>query len=142
MSIDWLDQNSGGSGGPGVYFDKVGAKVVGEIITLPRKVDTEYGERLVIELRAAEGCTASKGKMGADGPIAVGDEVSLWVKSGFMASAVRDAVRAVNGAGLAVGDTIAVAYSEDKETGKPQPAKVYQARYTPAKAAVSVDNLV
>lgn len=142
MSNEWLDQNSGGSGNPGVHFAKVGDKVVGEITQTPKTVDTQFGERLVIELRAADGCTAGKGKKGADGIIAAGDEVTLWLKPGAMAAAVRDAVKEAGANGLAAGDTIAVAFSDTRDTGKAEPVKLYVARHSPARATVSVDSLV
>lgn len=105
MSTDWLSANSGGSGNPGVYFGNVGDKVVGRIAQTPKTVDTQFGERLVIELVANAGCTASKGKKGADGVIAEGDEVTLWLKPGAMAGAVRDAIQDANATGLAVAPT-------------------------------------
>jgi len=143
MSMDWLQQNAGnGDSNPGVYFGTVGTKLVGQIVALPRQVSTQYGDRLVVEMCADEGTTAHKGPEGADGPIGAGELVTLWIKPGAMASAVADAVRAVNAAGLAEGDTLAVAYSGQQDTGKPSKLKLYQARYTPAKTAVDIDNLV
>ncbi len=147
MSMDWFDQNAGGSGNPGVFFGQVGAKVVGTLMAAPKQTtftDDKGKEqpRLIVELRASDGCTAAKGKMGADGTIQAGDEVTLWVKPGLMASAIRDAVADSGAKGLAEGDTIAVAFTENKDTGKIQPAKVYAAKYVPAKAAVSLDSLV
>lgn len=141
---DWLKDNSGGTGGPGVYFGAIGDKVVGEISATPRRVETEFGERLVVELKAADGCTAQSGTNGEDGPIKPGDEVTLWVKPGAMAAAISKAIGEAGAAGLSDGDTLAVAYSGDGERRKPgwNPPKLYVARYTPAKAAVSVENLV
>lgn len=141
---NWLDQNAGGSGGPGVFFGTVGDKVVGVITGTPRPVETEFGERLVVELVAADGCTATKGTNGEDGPIQAGDDITLWVKPGAMASALRNAVRDAGVDGLSEGDTLAIAYSGDGERRKAgwNPPKLYQARYTPAKPAVSLDSLV
>ena len=143
-TTNWLNANSGGTGGPGVYFGTIGDKVAGTITGTPRKVDTEFGERLVVELAAHDGSTATKGTNGEDGPIVNGDEVTLWVKPGAMAAAIGDAIKAAGASGLSEGDTLAVAYSGDgqkKKAGWNAP-KLYQARYTPAKPAVSVDNLV
>lgn len=146
MSMDWFDQNAGSSN-PGVYFDKIGAMVVGDIIGTPRAT-TLIDDRgrannvLIVDLLAHEGCTALKGKKGAEGAISAGDLLALFIRAGLMAQAVSDALRTVGAKGLRAGDTLAIAYSGDKDTGKPQPAKVYQARYTLAKPTVSVDSLV
>lgn len=142
MSMDWFDQNSGGSGAPGVYFGEVGHKVVGRIVGTPKRVDTQFGERLVIELVATGDSTALKGKKGADGKIVDGDEVTVWTKPGAMAAAIRDAVQEAGATGLSDGDTLALAFSDTRDTGKAEPVKLYVARYTPAKAAVSLDSLV
>lgn len=138
MSNDWLQQNSGGSGNPGVAFTKIGDVVVGKLTELPKQVETVHGDRLVCELEAGEGSTACKGKNGTDGQIQPGDEVTLWLKPGAMASAVRDAVQAAGTDGLQQGGTLVVQFSEEKDTGKPQPAKLYKAKYTPATPAVAV----
>lgn len=142
MSNEWLDTNSGGSGNPGVYFGTLGDKVVGRIVGTPKQVDTQFGERLVIELKATDKSTAAKGKKGADGPIVDGDEVTLWLKPGAMAAAVRDAVRESGANGLSDGDTIAVAFTDTRDTGKAEPVKLYAAQYVPAKPAVDVGSLV
>lgn len=143
-TTNWLSQNSGGNGGPGVYFGSIGDKVVGRIEGTPRTVTTEFGERLVIELVADDGCTASKGTNGEDGQIAAGDQVTVWLKPGAMAAAVRKAVQEAGANGLAEGDTLAIGYSGDGEKKKAgwNAPKLYQARYTPAKPSVSVDQLV
>lgn len=143
MSDNWLDQNSGGGGYPSVKFPAVGDKVVGTIISTPRVVGVtndkgEPEERLVVELEAVDGCTATI----ADGGIGNGDNVSLWIKPGFLASAVKDAVKAAGAKGLTEGATLAVAFTDTKDTGKIQKAKVYAAKYVPAKPSVSVDDLI
>lgn len=142
-TTNWLSNNRGNTGdGVGVYFGTVGQKVVGEIISTPKKVDTQYGERLVVELRCREDSTALKGKEGADGPIQGSDEVSLWIKPGPMASALADAIAAAGAKGLTEGDTIAVAFSGEQDTGKPSKLKLYTAQLVPVKPTVSVDSLV
>jgi hypothetical protein len=145
MSIEWLTQNSGTNDGenkPGVFFQGVGAKIVGTIDRVQEGVDTKFGPRIVIELTAAEGTTANKGSWGADGPIAAGDEVVIWLGPGAMAAAFRDAIGEAKVPGLAVGDTIALACSEEVDTGKPSKLKKYVARYTPATPAVNLESLV
>ena len=143
MSNDWLNENSGGSGNPGVHFANVGDKVVGRITQTPKTVNTQFGERLVIELVANAGCTAGKGKKGADGIIAEGDEVTLWLKPGAMAAAVRDAVQAANASGLGADGVLAVAFSGTRDTGKAEPVKLYAAQYQAPVPTVAVgDSLI
>jgi ApbE superfamily uncharacterized protein (UPF0280 family) len=93
-------------------------------------------------MRATGESTASKGKKGSGGDIKDGDEVALFIRSGAMAEAVSTAIREAGAKGLAEGDTLAIAFSDTKDTGKIQPVKLYQARYTPGKPAVSLDSLV
>lgn len=139
----WLDQNSGGSGYPAVQFPAVGALVRGVISSTPRIVTVQNDkgqdeERLVVELKAIDGCTAST----KEGSIEAGADVTLWVKPGFMTSAIKEAVREAGAKGLAEGDTLVVRFKEQKDTGKIQPAKVYDAKYVAAKPTVSVDELI
>lgn len=143
MSNEWLDQNSGGSGNPGVFFDKVGAKVVGRINGTPHQTTTQYGERLVIEIAATAGSTALKGDKGSEGPISEGEEVTLWIKPGSQAGAVRDALKTANAAGLQDGGTLAVLFSDTKDIGKADPVKIYTAQYLAPVPAVAVsDSLI
>ena len=138
MSNDWLQQNSGGSGNPGVNFGALGDKVVGVIAEQPKAVETQFGERLVVELVAGPNSTAKKGKKGEDGPIVEGDEVTLWIKPGAMATAVREAIQAAGAKGLTEGDTLALAFTGTKDTGKAEPVKLYTAQLVVAKPAVAV----
>jgi hypothetical protein len=143
MSMDWLNDNSGGGDdGPGLYFGKVGQKVIGVITATPRQVNTQYGDRLVIALKVSEGSDALKGALGADGAVSTGEDVALWVKPGQMASALREALQTAGVKGLAEGDTLAVQFVEEQNTGKPSPLKVYRAQYIAAKTAVAVDSIV
>ena len=142
-AMDFLNANSGGSGNPGVYFGQLGDKVVGTIAEPPRQVETQFGDRLVIELVANDGSTASKGKKGGDGTIAAGDEVTLWLKPGAMAAAVRDAIGKAEASGLSEGGTLAVQFSDTRDTGKAEPVKLYTAQYKAPVAAVPVtDDLI
>lgn len=135
---DWLNNNSGGTGNPGVAFTQVGHKVIGLITMEPKPVTTDFGERMVVELRALAGCTALKGAKGADGVIKEGDEVTLWIKPGRMAGAVADAIRAEKAAGLSEGDTIALAFTDTLDTGKVEPVKIYAAQIRVAKPVAAV----
>jgi hypothetical protein len=138
MSNEWLQQNSGGTGNPGVHFGQVGEKVVGRITETPKTVTTQFGERLVIELEAVTGSSASKGKKGSDGAIVEGDLVTLWLKPGAMAGAVRDAIAQAGAKGLTEGDTLAVAFTGTRDTGKAEPVKLYTAQLVAAKPSVAV----
>lgn len=137
-SNDWLANNSGGSGNPSPHFGKIGDKVVGRIRELPKVVETQFGERMVVELVASAGCTAHKGKNGSDGPIVEGEEITLWIKTGAMAAAVRDAVENADASGLGVDGILAVAFSGERDTGKPQPVKLYAAQYQAPVPTVAV----
>lgn len=66
-----------------------------------------------------------------------GTEYALWVQ-GQMRQAIKEAIDAA-GRGLAVGGVLAVKYAEDKDTGKPQPMKVYRAKYEPPAPAAAPD---
>lgn len=140
----WLDGNAGGSSSPGVSLANIGDTIVGVVATPVRKVDTEFGERLVVELTATTGTTARKGTRGLDGPIGDGEIVSLWVKPGAMASALRDAVKAAGATGINLGDTIGMAYSGDGAASKPgwNAPKQYTAKMVPNTPSVSLDQLL
>jgi hypothetical protein len=143
---DWLSSNTGGAGGPSVYFGKVGDKVVGVISSKPRPVTVtddkgNPASRLVVELVASGSSTAGKGKGGRE-DIGEGDELTLWVKPGLMATAISAAIEAAGAKGLTEGDTLAVQFSAEKDTGKIQPAKEYVAQLVPAKPTVAVGDLV
>jgi hypothetical protein len=134
---DWFSENSGGSGNPGVAFDAVGQKVVGTIISTPRPQETQYGNRLVVDITAVEGSTAVAGEQHA--PIVAGQDYTIWVKPGAMARAIKDALTAAGAPGLQEGGVLAVAYSADGERkpGK-NPPKLYTAQYKAVVAAVAV----
>jgi hypothetical protein len=140
----WLNNNSGGNGdgAPSVYFGAIGDKIIGLITSEPRPVPTKYGDRLVIEMKAAEGTNASKGDFGNDGPIQPGEDCIVWVRPGQMASAINDALKAAGAKGLTEGDTLAVKFVDEQDTGKPSKLKVYKAQYHVVKPAVSVDDLI
>lgn len=60
-----------------------------------------------------------------------GEIAYVWpVKGTAMAQAIAAAVREAGMADLDVGDTLKLGYVENKDTGKPQPMKVFRARAT------------
>lgn len=61
------------------------------------------------------------------------------VQGSTMARAIGDAVRAAGATSLEIGGTLAVRFSETRDTGKPQPLKVYSAKYEPPKPTAAID---
>jgi hypothetical protein len=70
-----------------------------------------------------------------------GDELAIWpVKGSRMAQAIGEAAMAAGAKTLEVGGKLAVAYASDRDTGKPQPMKWFEAKYEPpVGAAAPVD---
>lgn len=137
-STDWLNKNSNSSGSAGVYFGTPGNVIKGKILEQPKAVETQYGERLVIEIECTGGdCLV--GTEGSEGVAQVGETYAIWVKGGAMARALREAIAAVGAAGLAEGGTVAIQYTGDgdKKPGK-NPPKLYAAQYQAPVAAVAV----
>lgn len=142
-SSDWLSSNSGGSGYPGVGFPSIGATVKGTIEGTPRPVETEFGNRLAIDLIAVDGCTAVKGEN--NDPIAAGDGVTVWIKPGAMAAAIKSALGEAGAPGLQDGGILAVQYERDGEKKKASwnAPKLYRASYKAPVAAVAIgDDLI
>jgi len=105
----------------GATFDKIGAGVAGTIMGRPKVVDTQYGKRLVIDLDRGNG-----------------NGITVWVKPGSMATAVA---KAAGADGLAEGGKLAIVFTEEQDTGKGNPAKLYEARYEPPTTAVDVSSI-
>lgn len=133
-AMEFLNTNSGGSGNPAVKFPTIGSSIKGVIVGTPRVVTTpsldtgEPEKKLVIEL-----CDDN------------GELWALWVKAGWMATAVRDAVTKAGATGLLEGGTLVVKYSADGEQKKAglNPPKIYEAAYKPpAPTGVNVDDLL
>lgn len=140
---DWLSSNAGGSGYPGVGFPSIGALVKGTIEGVPRPVETEFGNRLVVDLIADEGCTAVQGDNNE--PITAGSGVTVWIKPGAMASAVKSAIAEAGARGLEEGGVLAIQYERDGEKKKASwnAPKLYKAQYKSPVAAVAVgDDLI
>ena len=125
-------RSSSGENHPGFKFAAIGDTIKGVICEPPKIVETpnlnngNLEKKLVLAVETEEGETWS-----------------VWVRRGFMARAVNDALEAAGVSGIAEGGTIAIRYSEDRDTGKPQPAKVFVAKYqAPAPQTTSVDDLL
>lgn len=131
-ATDFLN-NYGGERHPAFKFENVGDTIKGTIAETPRVVDTKNmnngqdEKKLVITVTAEDGET-----------------YAVWVKAGFAANAVKEALREANAEkdGLQEGGQFAMRLDELRNTGKPQPAKVFKAKYTPpAPKGVGVDDL-
>jgi hypothetical protein len=122
----FLDSSSG-SRYPAYKWGVPGAVLAGEIIETPRVIErpnlntNEPEDNLIIPIRTSEG-----------------HEFALWVRRGFLAQAIADAVKEAGADGLAEGGKLAVKHTENRDTGRPQPARVFKAKYEPpAPAAVN-----
>lgn len=146
-TMDFLANNSstGGDGEdhPSVYLGAVGRKVVGKIVGTPHTAETTFGPRLVVDLEVVEGTNCLKGKNGNEGAAEVGEILTLWIKPGNQAAAVRTALENVEAKGLEPGGTLALALTDQKDVGKGNPLNIHAAQYKPAIPAVAVtDDLI
>jgi hypothetical protein len=114
---DFLNE-ARGSRYPAATFAKVGDSVVGVIVGTPKVVDTQYGKRLLVDLENA--AYAEGGQ-------------TVWIKAGPMGQAVAEAV---GGHGLAEGGKLMIVFTEERDTGKPSPLKIFEAQYEVPRAAV------
>lgn len=127
---EFLDNYAGGGDRyPAFKFENVGDTVRGVIVERPRVVDVDNNgkaeKRMVVAVTQDDGET-----------------VSIWVKPGFSAAAVKEALTAAGADGLVEGGTFAMKLDELRDTGKPSPAKVFKASYKPpAPSGVGVDDL-
>jgi hypothetical protein len=104
--------------GTSAKFEKVGDTVSGVI--------TYVGD-FQPRINKFNGREEEVGRIGID----TGDDEPVYVypvKGSAMARAIADAMRSAGIVELNVGDTLKVKYSEDVDTGKPQPMKRYVAK--------------
>lgn len=106
---------------PSATFENKGDAAAGTIVGVPKVLETQYGTRLLIDLDQGGG-----------------NGVTVWVKPGAMATAVA---KAAGADGLAEGGKLAIVFTDELDTGKGNPAKLYEARYEPPKAAVDVNSI-
>lgn len=149
-----LNQYAGGDSHPAFKFKRIGDAVKGRIVRskIVEFADRETGKpktSLVIDLevQAAKGGIASKG-VDEDGmekwtieDVQAGNTVTVWLNPGFGIGAIRDALAAAKATALEDGATLKVKLSEKRDTGKQQPANVYEAEYEAPKGGVSIDEL-
>lgn len=132
--MDFLNTSSGGSGYTSVTFPNIGDSVKGVIVGIPRVVETPNlntgapEKKLVIDLQCDDG-----------------EMRTLWVRAGWMAGALKDAVAKAGVANIGEGGTLVMKYSANGEQTKPgfTPPKLYEAAYKPpTPTAGSVDDLL
>lgn len=149
-TTDWLASNSGGSGYPSMKFKDVGDMVSGTIEGTPRVVegtnlDGEPEQSLVIDIKVSKASGSVSLGQGSEGPAADQEHVTVWVKKGAMAGAVRGAIAEAGARGLEDGGTFAIQHhelGEQKKAGWNRP-KLYKAQYKSPVAAVAVgDDLI
>lgn len=131
-SSDFLNEAGGGESHPAVKFETVNDGIKGTIVDPPKPVmrknlnDGSPEKQLPINLDPGDG-----------------NVQTLWVRPvGFLVGAIKDAVAESKSVGLEVGGVLAVQFIESRDTGKPKPARVFRAKYTPpAPAAVSITDV-
>lgn len=149
-----LDRYAGGDSHPAFKFKRIGDAVKGTIVRskIVEFADRETGKpktSLVIDLKVAQakGGIANKG-VDSDGmekwtidDVPAGETVTVWLNPGFGIGAIRDALHTAGATALEDGATLKVKLSEKRDTGKQQPANVFEAEYEAPKGGVSIDEL-
>jgi len=149
-----INQYAGGDTHPSFKFKRIGDAIKGEVLRskIVEFADRETGKNktsLVIDIRvqAAKGGIASKG-VDSDGmekwtidDAQPGDTYTVWLNPGFGIGAIRDALSDAGAKALEDGATLKVKLSEKRDTGKQQPANVFEAEYEAPKGGVSIDEL-
>lgn len=147
-TMGFLDSAST-SGLPGVKWMKVGDEVRGVIISEPRVVETKSLQaggameaKLVLEVRT-ETDTRITDKESDEGFRIVngGEEVAVWVRKGWMAGAVRDAVRAAGATSVEEGGKLSLKLIELRKPTTPgySPTQIFEAKYKAPEKPAGVD---
>lgn len=132
---DFLDDSApfDGEKHPGFKFSAIGDTLKGVIVERPRVLDVDKMGSPGVKLR----------KMVVAVRDDAGDTWALWVEARKpMAAAIKEACDKSQVTGLAEGGTLAVRFTEEKDTGKGNPLKIYSAAYQPPVATTSVDDLL
>jgi len=108
---------------PNAVFDKPGTTVTGTIVGVPRIVTSQFGDALVVDLA---------------NPAYPDGGVTVWIKQGMAGAAVADAV---GDHGLAEGGVLTLKFTGERDTGKGNPLKLYEAHYVPPVASVDVASI-
>jgi hypothetical protein len=146
---DWLNDAGGDfSKYPAFKFRDIGDAIVGRIVETPRLADVPdiNGKGMVTKLIICiETQASSKGFTGPAqvyDPITVGETYSLWLGKGYQAQAANEALKKAGVDGFREDDVFAMAFTEEKDTGKPQPARIYEAELRASKPKVGVKALL
>ncbi len=122
-AMDFLRSSGSGESHDAVKFTAIGDHITGTIIDTPHVVerpslrDGTPEQQLPINIETTEGPR------------------TLWVRKGFLSAAITEAVDKAGAAGVLPGGKLTVQYIEDRDTGKPNPAKIFRAKYEPPVAA-------
>lgn len=129
---DFLD-TYGGDRHPPFKFVNVGDTIKGTVTEKPRVVDTKNMNTNADEKKMVVAVTDDNG-----------ETWSVWIKAGFSASAIKEALTTAKADGLEAGGAFAMQLIELRDMGKPQPAKVYKAQYRApvTNTAVGVEELL
>lgn len=124
-----VDMSSYARSGESFSFDEVGDTIKGVITQIkdPHERENKFNQK--IELVMA--ITIDTGE---------GGEQAIWPRLqpySSMGGAIADAT-ADHGNKLEVGGKLAVQFTEEKDTGKGRPAKIYAAQYAPPAKSVDV----
>lgn len=124
-----IDMSQYARAGDGFKFENVGDTLAGEIVQVKPP-----------EVRTSKFTGKDETVMAVTIRDADGDEYSIWPRLqpySSMGGAIADAT-AEHGHKLEVGGRLAVQFTEELDTGKPQPAKIYSASYKPPTASVDL----
>lgn len=116
---DFFDEAAGGTGHDPIKFSTIGQTIAGIIMDEPRVVKRP---------NLNDGSPEKQMPINLD---VDGTPRTLWVRAGQLAGAIKDAYEAAGCDGLAKGGKLGVKYVEDQDTGKPNPMKVFAAKYEP-----------
>ena len=122
-SVDEFLQSALGGRYPAAKFDTKGQGAAGTIVGVPKVVDTQYGKRLLVDLQHGDSGT------------------TVWVKEGTMARAVAKAVQDAGATSLDEGGKLAIVFTEEQDTGKGNPLKLYEAKYEPPAKGADVSSI-
>lgn len=149
-----LNQYAGGDSHPSFKFKRIGDAIKGTVVRskIVEFTDKETGKPktslvIDIEVQAAKGGIATKG-VDDDGmekwtitDAPTGETYTVWLNPGFGIGAIRDAISNAGAKALEDGATLKVKLAEKRDTGKQQPANVFEAEYEAPKGGVSIDEL-
>lgn len=109
---------------PGIRWETMGEWVVGTLLDVPERIEFDQDGK-------TKKCWIVNIDVADVGPSC------LWLDKPALLSAVLEA----NPGEFTVGDTLAVRWSGEKDTGKPSKQKLFEAKYKPAPKSVSSSDM-